>query len=553
MGKVKSPITRILDLVKLEKGEISAIYFYAILNGLILLTVPLGVQSIVGFVLGASFRASIYVLIFLVVLAVLISGLMQVNQMKIIEKIQQRIFVRYAFAYTDTIPRLDLKKNDGVYLPELINRFFDTATLQKSLSKILLEIPTATIQIFFGLLLLSFYHPTFIVFSIVVLSLLWAILYFTGSKGLESSLRESTNKYKVAAWLEEMARVIKTIKIATLNGLHLKKTDEATVEYLDARNEHFKILLLQYRTLVAFKTTITAAMLIFGSILLVNQQLNIGQFIAAEIVILTILNSVEKLIINLDSVYDTLTAVDKLGKLTDKPVEQFGQIPLTSTSQGVKIEARELTFSYPDRPPIFDKIEFTVMPGQHVCVMGKGGTGKSTLLRLLDGAFSDFEGILKIDDIPLRNYELTSLRSNIGIVLHQDDIFAGTLWENITMGREGIDIKRVVELLDKLGLSSYFASLPLGFDTVLDPMGQRLPEQIIHNIMLVRAVAGSPRLLLLEEPWSGMEDSNRAQIIQLLATLKNVTTIVVSNDDEFAATCDQTFYMAGDGSLTKTK
>jgi ABC-type bacteriocin/lantibiotic exporter with double-glycine peptidase domain len=553
MGKIKSPLTRILELVKLEKSEISAIYFYAVLNGLILLTVPLGIQSIVGFVLGASFRASIYILVFLVVMAVLISGLMQINQMKIIEKIQQRLFVRYAFAYSDTIPRLDLKKNDGVYLPELINRFFDTATLQKSLSKILLEIPTATIQIFFGLLLLSFYHPTFIIFSIVVLAILWAILYFTGNRGLDSSLQESAAKYKVAAWLEEMARVVKTIKIATTNGLHLRKTDEATVQYLDARNEHFKILLLQYRTLVMFKTTITAAMLIFGSILLVNQQLNIGQFIAAEIVILTILNSVEKLIINLDSVYDTLTAVDKLAKLTDKPLEQFGNITLEPRATGVKIEAKDLRFSYPGRAPIFDNIELMVLPGQTVCVTGKGGSGKSTLLRLLDGAFADFEGILKIDDIPIRNYELSSLRSHIGIVLHQDDIFAGTLWENITMGREGVDIKRVVELLDKVGLSAYFASLPQGFDTVLDPMGQRLPEQIIHNIMLVRAVAGSPRLLLLEEPWSGMEDSNRAQIIQLLSELREITTIVVSNDEEFAASCDQVLRMEGNGRLTKIK
>ncbi|MBM3922981.1 MAG: ATP-binding cassette domain-containing protein [Sphingomonadales bacterium] len=553
MGKIKSPLTRILELVKLEKSDISAIYFYAVLNGLILLTVPLGIQSIVGFVLGASFRASIYILVFLVVMAVLISGLMQINQMKIIEKIQQRLFVRYTFAYSDTIPRLDLKKNDGVYLPELINRFFDTATLQKSLSKILLEIPTATIQIFFGLLLLSFYHPTFIIFSIVVLALLWAILYFTGNRGLDSSLQESAAKYKVAAWLEEMARVVKTIKIATTNGLHLRKTDEATVQYLEARNEHFKILLLQYRALVMFKTTITAAMLIFGSILLVNQQLNIGQFIAAEIVILTILNSVEKLIINLDSVYDTLTAVDKLAKLTDKPLEQFGNITLEASATGVKIEAKDLRFSYPGRAPIFDNIELMVLPGQTVCVTGKGGSGKSTLLRLLDGAFADFEGILKIDDIPLRNYELSSLRSHIGIVLHQDDIFAGTLWENITMGKEGVDIKRVVELLDKVGLSAYFASLPQGFDTVLDPMGQRLPEQIIHNIMLVRAVAGSPRLLLLEEPWSGMEDSNRAQIIQLLSGLRDITTIVVSNDDEFAATCDQVLRMEGNGRLTKIK
>ncbi|MFN9961506.1 MAG: ATP-binding cassette domain-containing protein, partial [bacterium] len=115
-------------------------------------------------------------------------------------------------------------------------------------------------------------------------------------------------------------------------------------------------------------------------------------FIAAEIVILTILNSVEKLIINLDSVYDTLTAVDKLAKLTDKPLEQFGNITLPSGNKGVKIEAKELRFSYPGRSPIFDNIDFTVQPGQTVCVMGKGGTGKSTLLRLLDGAFADFEG-----------------------------------------------------------------------------------------------------------------------------------------------------------------
>ncbi|NDE78803.1 MAG: ABC transporter, partial [Chitinophagaceae bacterium] len=197
MKNNKSPLSRVLELVRLEKSEIWSIYFYAILNGLILLSVPLGIQSIVGFVMGASFRASIYVLIVLVVVAVLASGLMQINQMKIIEKIQQRIFVRYAFSYAATIPKLDLKKADGIYLPEMINRFLDTTALQKSLSKILLEIPTASIQICFGLLLLSFYHPVFIIFSLLLVVILWLIIYYTGGRGLETSLEESSNKYKV--------------------------------------------------------------------------------------------------------------------------------------------------------------------------------------------------------------------------------------------------------------------------------------------------------------------------------------------------------------------
>ncbi|MGB5006494.1 MAG: hypothetical protein WBO39_06110, partial [Ferruginibacter sp.] len=124
MPKNASPLSRILNLVKLERKEITAVYFYAILNGLIQLSLPLGVQAIIGFVLGATMRASLIVLIALVVTGVLIGGIMQINQMKIIEKIQQKLFVRYAFAFATHIPKLDLKKNDKVYLPELVNRFF---------------------------------------------------------------------------------------------------------------------------------------------------------------------------------------------------------------------------------------------------------------------------------------------------------------------------------------------------------------------------------------------------------------------------------------------
>jgi ABC-type bacteriocin/lantibiotic exporter with double-glycine peptidase domain len=549
----KSPLSRILDLVKLEKAEIWSIYFYAILNGLILLSVPLGIQSIVGFVMGASFRASIYVLIFLVVVAVLVSGLMQINQMKIIEKIQQRIFVRYAFAYADTIPRLDLKRADGIYLPELINRFFDTATLQKSLSKILLEIPSATIQIIFGLLLLSFYHPIFILFSFILVLILWLIIYYTGGRGLSSSLEESRNKYKVAAWLEEMARIIKFIKIAAGHGLHLKKTDEATVVYLKARNEHFKVLLVQYRSLVAFKTAITAAMLVFGSILLVNQQLNIGQFVAAEIVILTILNSVEKLIINLDSVYDTLTAVDKLAKLTDKPLEENGKIILSEEKSGLLIEGDKINYSYPNQQPVLKQVDFLFEPGQLICIQGKAGTGKSTLLRLLDGAYTDFTGSLQLNKIPIRNFDLNSLRSQIGILLHQHDIFQGTLWENVTMGRPNVAIEHVVRLFEKVNLAPFFAALPMGFETELDPTGQRLPRQIIHKILLVRALIGNPRLLLLEEPWSGMDNGTKEKVIALLREHSFSTRIIVSNDTEFANTCDQVYTMTEEGNLIKVE
>lgn len=553
MSTTKSPVARILNLLRLERKEITAVYFYAILNGLIQLSLPVGVQAIIGYVLGASMRASLVVLITLVVLGVLIAGIMQINQMKIIEKIQQKLFVRYSFAFAQHIPNLDLKRNDSVYLPELINRFFDVPLLQKSLSKILLDIPTAVIQILFGLLLLSFYHPAFILFGILLVTILILILKYTGGKGLETSLQKSKFKYKVAAWLEEMARVIKSTKLVKQNDLQLQKTDEQVSNYLIARNNHFRVLLFQFNVLVVFKTVITAAMLIVGTMLMVNQQLTVGQFIAAEIVILLVLNSVEKLIINLGSVYDTLTAVEKASEITDKPVEKNGTLMLSDASNGVKLEMKDVSFSYTGETDILQNISLKINPNEKVCISGKDSSGKSTLLKLMTGSYTDFNGSILIDDVPLGNYNLSSLRAQTGVLMNQQDIFQGTLLENIALGNPAITIDVVKEYAARTGLHDFIAAQKDGYDTLLDPTGKRLPRNVVHRILLVRALVSKPRLLLLEEPWMNMSREHRSQILQLLNEIKNTTLVVVTNDQEFIQQCDQVIVMNENGSINNKK
>jgi ATP-binding cassette, subfamily B, bacterial len=545
-------VARIFRLVKLERKEITAVYFYAILNGLIQLSLPLGVQAIVGFVLGATMRASLVVLIALVVTGVLVAGIMQVNQMKIIEKIQQKIFVRYAFAFAGHIPRLDLKKTDSIYLPELVNRFFDIPVLQKSLSKILLDIPAASIQVLFGLALLSLYHPAFILFGLMLILLLWLIIRYTGSRGLETSIEESNFKYRVAAWLEETARVIKSIKLARSNNFHLNRTDEHLTGYLDARNSHFRILLLQYHVLVIFKTIITAAMLMVGTLLLVNQQLNIGQFIAAEIIILLVLNSVEKLIMNLGTVYDTLTAVEKISNLTDKPAEADASLQLKETGNGLKIEMQELGFSYDDEQQVLKNISLLINPGDRVCIQGVDSSGKSTLLRIMAGAYTGFSGALLLDDVPLGNYNLASVRSNIGVLINQQDIFQGTVMENITLGNDMISAQDVIALASRVGLNRFISTLKSGYETMLDPTGKRLPRSIVQKILLVRALAGKPRLLLLEDPWQYDVNTGSEQIMDLLLELKDTTLVVVTNDVSFAAHCDKTIIIENGTAIIKS-
>lgn len=540
-----NPVRRIMQVIRLEKNEITSVYFYAILNGLIQLSLPLGIQSIISFVLGGTISTSLVIMITLVVLGVFINGMLQVNQMRLIEKVQQKIYVRYSFEFAERIPKLDLQGVDGYYLPELVNRFFDTATLQKGISKLLLDIPAASIQIFFGLLLLCFYHPVFIFFGIVLVLIIYLILRFTSAKGMESSLKESDFKYATAGWMEEMARVIKSFKFSRNTSLHIQRTDSLVTGYLTQRTIHFRVLLFQYWTLITFKVLITAAMLIVGVILMVNVQLTVGQFIAAEIIIILVINSVEKLLVNLDTVYDVLTAVEKLGKITDKPLEEDGTIELLPEDKGLAVEMNNVEFAYDaDTPPILSNISFTVNSNETVCIMGATGSGKSTLLRLMSGAYNNFHGNIFVNGIQLSNYKLDSLRMQTGIFLSQQDIFQGTLLENVTMGNAAISPQHIIKLAEKIGLKAFFAQLTDGLNTQIDPGGKKLSRNIVQKILLLRALVNHPRLVLLEEPFDGISEAAKNGVINYLLTETPSQTILIScNSEEFAAKCDKVIYL----------
>ena len=541
-----NPVSRILRVIRLEKNEITSVYFYAILNGLIQLSLPLGIQSIISFVLGNAISTSLVIMIIMVVLGVFLNGMLQVNQMRLIEKVQQKIFVRYSFEFAERIPRLNLHSVDNYYLPELVNRFFDTVNLQKGISKLLLDIPGASIQIIFGLLLLSFYHPVFIFFGMILLLIIYFILRYSGPKGMESSLRESDYKYGVAGWLEEMARVIKSFKFSRNTSLNIQRTDKLVSGYLNFRTIHFRVLLFQFWSLVGFKVFITAAMLIVGSILLVNQQLNIGQFIAAEIIIITVINSVEKIMINLDTVYDVLTSVEKLAKITDKPVEQEGNIELPEETNGLSIDVVNVSFAYENEihKTVLKGLNFEIGSNEKVCIMGATGSGKSTLLRLLSGSYGEFSGNIFINNIPLNNYRLDSIRTQTGILLSQQDIFHGTLLENITMGNDAISPQHVLKLGEKIGLRAFLGELDDGLNTMIDPIGKKLSRNIVQKILLLRALVNHPRLVLLEEPFEGISEAARKSVIHYLLEETGQQTLLIScNNEEFASKCDKVIYL----------
>ncbi|WP_025764265.1 ATP-binding cassette domain-containing protein [Dyadobacter tibetensis] len=549
----KKPFTRLWNLVLLDKSDIIAIYFYAILSGLVQLSLPLGIQSIIGFVLGASMVTSIYVLIFLVVIGVAAVGIMQINQMKIIEKIKQKIFTRYALEFAHTIPQFDSLKTDAYYLPEKINRFFDTLNVQKGLSKLLLDVPVASIQIILGLLLLGLYDSTFIIAGVALLLILWLVFYISGSMGIKTSLKESDDKYKVASWLEEMARVINPFKNNHHTQINLKKTDHFISEYLDSKTSHFKILLVQYQVLVAIKVAITATMLIVGTVLLLDQQLNIGEFIAAEIVILMVINAVEKLIINLDSVYDVATGLEKLASVTEPLAEPGGKLLLQSPGRGIQLELKGFSFLFSNSRKMFQGLDLYLPQGSFTTIGTGGQAGKSVLLQALAGYYTQFEGTLHINGLPLGNYDLASYRRHIGMYLNQKDIFIGTVGENILMGREYISPEQIMDMATKLGLDEIISTLPQAFNTEVAPNARNLDSRTIRCILLLRAFIKLPALLLLETPWDGLPEKSRQSMLSYLRSLHGQTTLVIATDEEALQELSDYHYELQNGRLIPGK
>ncbi len=269
-------IVKLNNILLLDRKDIVVIYMFALLAGFVQLSLPLGRQSIINFVMAGTISTSIIVLIAMVVFGVFINGLLQIKQLQIIEKVKQKLFVRYSMEFGDRLPKLNIEKLDKEYLPEMVNRYFETISLQKGLDKLLIDLPAALIQVVLGLILLAFYHPVFIAFGLLLLFIVLVIIRFTSPQGLVTAMLASSFKYGVAAWLQEVARTVKTFKYTKGTSLHIQKTDGLVSSYLESRTQHFKILLTQFWSLISFKVIITAAMLTLGSYLLVNQQINIG-------------------------------------------------------------------------------------------------------------------------------------------------------------------------------------------------------------------------------------------------------------------------------------
>lgn len=530
----QTPLKRFYNLLKLDRRDVSQIFFYAIFAGLVSLSLPLGIQAIINLIQAGRVSISWIVLVIIVVIGVALVGILSLMQLRITENLQQKIFVRSSFEFAYRLPKIKFEELYNQYPPELANRFFDTISIQKGTSKLLIDFSTALLQILFGIILLSLYHPFFIFFGVLLLILLYAIFKFSYNSGLASSLKESKYKYKVAGWLQEIARNNFSFRKQENFEYGLNRNNDLVEQYTEYREKHFRIMKRQFTQLIIFKVIITAGLLLIGGYLVLNQQMNIGQFVAAEIIILLVISSVEKIIIGLESLYDVLTSVEKIGQIVDLNIEEPQSKNQDYCFTNITIETENLTFKFPDSSDnVLEKINLKIDPSEKIHLDGDNGSGKSTLMRILSGFIQPTFGSFFINDDTYRKIDLAQYRSQIGTILQGETPFEGTILENLTFNNPLVSHEDVKWAIESVKLGSFIKSLPEGLDTKIFPDGRQLSSSNAQKILLARSIINKPKILFYEDPLDKMDEDATIEIIDFITDSKNKWTLIVASKNDY--------------------
>lgn len=524
-GRERAQLWRLLAV---ERQDIAAVLVYAVLGGLLALVLPLGTQAVVNTVAFGVFTPNLWVLCALVLVGLLAGGGLWVMERYVVDLLQRRLFVRTTFDVAYRLPRIRERALADHYAPELVNRFFDVLTLQKTLGKVLLDGSSAALTVLFSLILLAAYHPIFLVFDLVVLSFLPFVIGVLGRGGLETSLAESTHKYAVANWLEEVARCRVPMKLAGNPEAVFERVDALASRYVRARHAHFRVLARQLVGSELFRALLVVGALGIGGSLVIEQQLSLGQFVAAEVVVLYLASALQKLVAQLEHVYDLLTALHKLGIITDMPLEAEAVRNVMPASPGpAGLRLQDVVFSYKGRRPVLDGARVTIAPGERVSMIGRG---KSSLVALVTRLQEPASGLIELDGIDVRTIDPEALRIQIGIVDgRRDQIFEGTLEENITMGRPlpHADVRwalATAQLADEIG------TLPAGLQTPLPATGANLSASVCTRILCARAIVGRPRLLVVDDALSGLPPDLHRRLLDALWREPGWTLIDLSQD-----------------------
>jgi ABC-type bacteriocin/lantibiotic exporter with double-glycine peptidase domain len=537
-----APFSRYWALMVPERRDLWVVVIFAMMDGLFLLASPIAVETLVNTVAFGRYLQPIIVLALLLLTFLTFAAALQALSTYVVEILQRRLFVRLVADLAYRLPRVRGAALDEAHGPELLNRFFEIAQVQKITSSLLLDAVSIILRTFIGMAVLAFYHPFLLGFDIVLLVMIAFITFVLGRGAVKTAVRESRAKFSVGEWMQEVIRHPTAFKLHGGQQFALDRADQLTIDYLEARKRHFRIVIRQMVFALGLQTFAFTTLLGLGGWLVIQGELTLGQLVASELIVTVIVGSFTKMHKHLESFYDMMASMDKLGHLFDLPVERHDKLFHLRSGVAAEVAARQVSYHYGAHHRghgTLHDFTFALEPHDSVALTGPPGSGKSTLIDLLSGVREPVTGHVELDGIDLRELRPDSLREHLAVA-RSIEIFRGTIDENVHLNRPRVSAHEVRQALDAVGLTDEIQQLPDGLNAVLQTNGAPLSATQALRLMVARAIVGRPRLLLIDGILDALPDAMLQQLLPNLVGRNHPwTTLIATGRQTVIDRCDR--------------
>ncbi|QQR90049.1 MAG: ABC transporter ATP-binding protein [Myxococcales bacterium] len=533
----KNALKRSWAFLELDRGDITVVVIYGITMGLFSLAVPIAVQSLVNTVAFTGLRQPLLVLSTLLAVALGIWAALRALQLRVVEMLQRRLFVRIVAEINTRLVRVKSGAFQTRNGPELLNRFFDVFLAQKSVANLLTDGLDAALIVVVGLTVLAFYHPWLLGFDLILVVTAVYVFSFLGRGGIQSGISESKAKYAVAGWLEEMARHPVLFKLDASRDFAQKRSHTLALDYLQKRDSHFRVVFRQFVGALSIQVFASVTLLAIGGLLVMNKQLTIGQLVAAELIVTAVLISIAKLGRKVETFYDFLASVDKMGELLDLPLED-------------SVGDSELIFDT-DRPVLATEglqlqkniekvctLTFAVGQNESVHVHGLGEQAATALGDALFGLSPVKHGILEFGGRDVRDISVDALRRKVAVV-RDAEALPGSIRDNMCAADATLSSEDIWELLDAVGLKNDIRHLPQGLHTELGPKGAPLSYGQLLRLTLARVLVGHPVLVILDQVFDRLPPDAQTALASSLPQFSNLSILALSEQPLLYTWCDR--------------
>lgn len=386
-----------------------------------------------------------------------------------------------------------------------------------------------SLLVFVPILLLYSVKLTFVVLGFALLvGLVVLVLVGPFQRRLQALYRVEGERQ---ALLVETVHGMRTVKSLALEPRQRKVWDDRSAETISVRFRVDKISSVAQAVTGLLEKLMSVAIIGLGALDVFSGTMTIGALVAFNMLAGRVSGPLVQIVTMVHEYQEVALSVRMLGELMNQRREQFGRGRGIRPDFSGRIEFDRVTFRYaPENAPALDDVSFTVPAGSVFGIVGKSGSGKTTVTRLIQGLYQNQHGLVRIDGYDNREIDLVHLRSSIGVVLQDNFLFRGSVRENIAAAKPDASIEEIVEVARIAGAEEFIERLPRGFETLLEENAANLSGGQKQRLAIARALLTDPKLLILDEATSALDPDSEAIIRENLSKIaKGRTVIIVSH------------------------